>query len=139
MTKSRPVLSLKTRKKAKRSEPDPGSSADGADGADGDDGEKTAGLLRELRAIAPELWDPAAPAPLAVGVHKQMYPLIERIGISRRFLRDFLRSWTRSDAYRLALVEPGAWRYNVDGSAAAPVSPSEAEQAREQVERRADS
>jgi sRNA-binding protein len=83
--------------------------------------------------------DPVAPAPLAVGVHKQMYPLIERIGISRRFLRDFLRSWTRSEAYRQALVEPEAWRYNVDGSAAAPVSPSEAEQAREQMERRADS
>jgi len=133
MKRSRPVLSLKTRKNPQRPQPDSEPTTD--------DGhrEKTAGLLQELRAIAPELWDPAAPAPLAVGVHKQMYPLIERIGISRRFLRDFLRSWTRSDAYRQALIESGAWRYNVDGSAAAPVSPSEAEQAREQVERRADS
>lgn len=90
-------------------------------------------LLAELQALAPELWDPDDPVPLAIGIHRQLYPLAERLQMSRRALRKFLSRWTSSEAYQRALAEPGACRYNLDGSPAGEVSEQHRNEARQQA------
>lgn len=93
--------------------------------------QKAAELLDELRGIDPDLWHPSNPRPLAVGIHKQIYPVAERINMSRKAVRNFLAWWTRSHAYREALMAPRAKRHNLDGTSAGPVSGLHADQARE--------
>lgn len=91
-------------------------------------------LLVELQALAPELWNPDAPVPLAIGIHRQLYPLAERLQMSRRGLRKFLSRWTASEGYRQALAETGARRYDLDGSPAGEVSEEHRDEARQQLE-----
>lgn len=90
-------------------------------------------LLAALQVLAPELWNPEAPVPLAVGIHKQLYPLAERLRMSRRALRGFLGRWTSASAYQRAMAAPGAQRFNLDGTVAEPVSPQHAEIARRRL------
>jgi sRNA-binding protein len=84
--------------------------------------QKSAVLLDQLRSINAEVWNPSSPLPLAVGVHQQIYPLIAGVGMSRKSLRNFLAWWTGSETYQRALIQPGAMRYNLDGTEAGPVS-----------------
>ena len=90
-------------------------------------------FLAELRNVAPDLWDPDNPTPLAVGIHKQLYPIAERMEVSRRSLRRFLSRWTSSRPYQRALSEPGACRFNLDGSPAGEVSQQHGETARQRT------
>jgi len=90
-------------------------------------------LLTELQAVAPDLWNPENPVPLAIGIHKQLYPIAERMQVSRRSLRGFLARWTASRSYQRALGEPGARRFNLDGSPAGEVTRQHGDSARERV------
>lgn len=78
-------------------------------------------LLEILREISPQVWDASTPLPLAIGIHRQIYPLLDRVPMSRRALRNFLAWWTGSEAYQRALRAPNACRHNVDGTVAGPV------------------
>lgn len=89
-------------------------------------------LLAELRGVAPALWEPSRPVPLAVGIHEQIFPIAERLDISRRFVRRFLGRWTSTSEYLCALARPEAQRVNLDGSPAGEVD----EQHRTRAERR---
>jgi hypothetical protein len=88
-------------------------------------------LLAALQAVAPGLWDPRSPMPLAIGIHKQLYPVAERMQTSRRALRAFLSRWTSSNSYQGALAQPGASRFNLDGSQAGAVSQQHGDRARQ--------
>jgi len=117
-------LNISSRRQAK-------SRDDAMDQAEAAKRQKSAELLEELRRIKQDVWDAANPRPLAVGIHKQIYPVAERIGMSRKAVRNFLAWWTSSHAYRHALMEPRAKRHNLDGTPADPVSELHADQARE--------
>lgn len=91
-------------------------------------------FLAELQTLAPRLWNPDEPLPLAIGIHKQLYPVAERMQVSRRFLRRFLSRWTASPAYQTAMSEAGAVRVNLDGSPAGEVSEAHGERARLRVQ-----
>jgi sRNA-binding protein len=69
--------------------------------------------------------------PLAIGIHKQLYPVAERMQTSRRALRGFLSRWTSSSSYQGALAQPGASRFNLDGSPAGAVSQKHGDRARQ--------
>jgi hypothetical protein len=90
-------------------------------------------FLAELQSEAPDLWNPEKPVPLAIGIHKQLYPIAERLLVSRRFLRRFLARWTAMPSYQRAMSEPGAVRSNLDGSAAGEVSDVHGERARQRA------
>ena len=90
-------------------------------------------LHARLQQMYPDLWEPASPVPLAVGIHEQLYPVIEALGVSRKTLRRFLSWWTTAPAYRLALTLPGAIRCNLDGSSAGRVSACQSRQARRRL------
>ncbi len=90
-------------------------------------------LLAALQAMAPDLWNPGEPVPLAVGIHKQIYPVAEKVRLSRRSLRRFLSRWTSSAPYQKALLAPDAQRFNLDGSVAESVSEQHQSVARERV------
>ena len=83
-------------------------------------------------AWAPALWEASRPGPLAVGVHEQIFPIAEGLGISRRFVRRFLGRWTSSSEYLCALTRAGAERVNLDGSPAGEID----DQHRSRAERR---
>lgn len=125
MNKPLPILRLKT--PSRRQEKPRDSAMDQAEAAKR---QKAAELLEDLRRIDPDLWHPSNPRPLAVGIHKQIYRVAERIGMSRKAVRNFLAWWSSSHAYRQALMAPRAQRYNLDGSSAGPVSALHADQAR---------
>lgn len=91
-------------------------------------------VLARLQAHSPELWDPARPRPLAIGIHEQLLEIAPEIGVSRNAIRRFLYRWTTATAYRRALSEPGAQRFNLDGTAVEPVLESHQERAREILE-----
>lgn len=95
-----------------------------------------ADLLAELQSMAPQVWDPARPAPLAVGIHRQLNPVAEAKGMSRRFVRRFLGRWTSSPAYLCALCRPDAQRFNADGSGAEAVLERHRERAERRLEKR---
>lgn len=92
-----------------------------------------ADLLAALQAVAPELWNPEAPVPLAVGIHKQLHHIAEQVDMSRKSVRKFLSRWTSSTRYQQALIEPGAVRFNLDGSSAGEVSEEHRELSRQRV------
>jgi sRNA-binding protein len=91
-------------------------------------------LMDTLRQTSPQLWDPTQPVPLAVGVHKQIIPLVESKGVSRTAVRKFLKAWTSTEAYQAAMSQPDAVRVNLDGSRSSRVS----EKHRRRAERRVD-
>ena len=90
-------------------------------------------LLGRLQQRYPGLWEPGSPVPLAVGIHRQLYPVIDAFGVSRKTLRRFLSWWTTAPAYHLALTLPGATRYNLDGSPAGGVSACQSDAARRRL------
>jgi sRNA-binding protein len=92
-------------------------------------------LLADLQALAPEVWDPDKPAPLAVGIHTQINPVAESRGLSRRAVRRFLGRWTSRESY-LAALQPGAQRVNIDGTPSEPVLDRHGERARQRLARR---
>ena len=87
----------------------------------------------ELRSVAPELWKADAPVPLAIGIHKQLYPIAERVQMSRRALRKFLAGWTSTLPYQRALSQPDARRSNLDGSPAGEVSEQHRQEAHQRL------
>jgi len=126
VNKSLPILRLKTSSRRQVEH------RDGAmDQAEAAKRQKAAELLEALRSVDASLWDPSNPRPLAIGIHQQIFPFAERIGMSRKAVRNFLAWWTSSHAYRHALMEPRVERHNLDGTAAGPVSELHADQARE--------
>ncbi len=92
-------------------------------------------LLAELQARSPEVWNPAHPMPLAIGIRQQLYPIGEARQISRRAVRKFLAQWTSAPAYHRALCQPGSCRFNLDGSPAGEVSEEHRQQAQRRIER----
>jgi sRNA-binding protein len=73
--------------------------------------------LARLRELAPTVFDPDAPLPLAIGAHDQLTGL----GLSAEAVGGLLRWWTRRRAYHAALAKGGS-RYNLDASVAGPIS-----------------
>ncbi len=96
-------------------------------------------LLDALRKLAPETWDPDLPQPLAVGIHAQIFPVAEPLGISRSAVRRFLTRWTSRPEYLDAMSQPGALRHGVDGAEGEPVEERHARRARRRLEAPADS
>lgn len=92
-------------------------------------------LLAALRRLAPETWDPERPRPLAVGIHTQIFPVAEPLGISRSAVRRFLTRWTSRPAYLAALSQPGAVRHDVDGAAGVAVEQRHGRRARQRLEK----
>ncbi len=92
-------------------------------------------LLADLQARSPEVWNPARPVPLAIGIRQQLYPIGEARRISRRAVRRFLAQWTSAPAYHSALCQPGSRRFNLDGSPAGEVSEEHRQQAERRIER----
>lgn len=92
-------------------------------------------FFRDLQARQPTLWDPSRPLPLAVGMHRQLFPIGEARQLSRSDVRRFLQKWTSSRSYLAALAEPEARRFNLDGSPAGQVSPRDRERAERRLER----
>lgn len=72
---------------------------------------RVAGLAL-LKELAPDLFDYAAPVPLAIGIDKQIIEL----GMDRETVGDVLAWWTRTPGYRAA-VAGGGPRMSLDGSA----------------------
>lgn len=116
--KPRPVLRLKRPRRADKAQ-DPSTA-----------------LLKELRAQAPEVWDPERPLPLAVGMHLQLFPLAERHEMSRSAVRRFLTAWTSNEAYLMALAEDESKRYDADGKPAGEVRERDRSRARLRLERK---
>ena len=125
MNKPLPILRLKTSSRRQTTPQD-----DAKASAEALKRQKSAELLVELRKISPDVWDAASPLPLAIGIHKQIYPVAARIGMSRKAVRNFLAWWTSSHTYRYALMQPRVERHNLDGTLAGPVSELHANQAR---------
>lgn len=92
-------------------------------------------LLAALRRLAPETWDPEQPRPLAVGIHAQIFPVAEPLGISRSAVRRFLTRWTSRPAYLAALSQPGAVRHDVDGQQSVAVEQRHGRRARRRLEK----
>lgn len=92
-------------------------------------------LLAALRRLAPETWDPDQPRPLAVGIHAQIFPVAEPLGISRSAVRRFLTRWTSRPAYLAALSQPGAVRHDVDGQESVAVEQRHGRRARRRLEK----
>jgi len=92
-------------------------------------------LLEALRRLAPETWDPEQPRPLAVGIHSQIFPVAEPLGISRSAVRRFLTRWTSRPAYLAALSQPGAVRCDVDGRERVAVEQRHGRRARRRLEK----
>ncbi|MAT66274.1 MAG: hypothetical protein CMN57_11595 [Gammaproteobacteria bacterium] len=84
--------------------------------------QRSARLLVILQSLSPAVWDHYDPLPLAIGIHKQIYPYLTRVPMSRKALRNFLAWWTSSKAYKAALGDPNAHRYNLDGTIAGKVA-----------------
>jgi sRNA-binding protein len=93
-------------------------------------------LLDELRALAPAVWNADQPLPLAVGVHRQLFPLGEHHGMSRSAVRRFLTEWTSAEPYQLALAADASSRFDANGDPAGEVRERDRSRARERVERR---
>jgi len=91
-------------------------------------------LLEALRRQSPETWDAERPVPLAVGIHAQIFPVAEPLGISRSAVRRFLTRWTSRPAYLDALSQPGAVRHDVDGSESVAVEQRHGRRARRRLE-----
>jgi hypothetical protein len=87
-------------------------------------GARMAGLAG-LRELAPTVFDPDEPLPLAIGAHDQLTEL----GLSADEVRNLLRWWTRRREYYAALARGGS-RYNLDASVAGSISDEDQEHAR---------
>jgi ProP effector len=78
-------------------------------------------LLEQLAAAHPifvQSWEPHRP--LKVGVNKDLIACHPEI--SRRALGQVLGYYTRRRMYLVGLLEPDAWRHDLDGNAVEPVS-----------------
>lgn len=93
-------------------------------------------LLDELQTLAPQVWNAEQPLPLAVGVHRQLFPLGERHGMSRSAVRRFLTDWTSAEPYQLALAADGSRRFDANGEPAGEVRERDRSRAQARVERR---
>ena len=91
-------------------------------------------LLDTLRSRAPHVWSEERPLPLAVGVHRQLFPIAEGFGMSRSAVRRFLTAWTSTEAYLRALAEDGAQRFDADGAPAGEVGERDRARARQRME-----
>jgi len=86
-------------------------------------------LISEYGAV----FDPAAPKPLAIGIHRDV---VRATGATGVIVRLVLGAWTSRPAYLAALVA-GAARFGLDGSVAGAVTEEQAAIARAAAERRA--
>ena len=91
--------------------------------------------LRELRRLAKtrELFDPRRPAPLGIGLHRELLPRLERAGIARTVGRWWLGWWTRRIPYLLA-VRNGGWRYGLGGERTEQITDAERQHARRMIQ-----
>lgn len=80
--------------------------------------------LEEIAALAPALFDPADPKPLAIRIHR---PIAQALGTSRKRVKQALQPWCTSWPYMAALMRPGAGRWSLNGSIAAPVCAAHAD------------
>jgi sRNA-binding protein len=91
-------------------------------------------LLEQLAAAHPvfvELWEPHRP--LKVGIAKDLVAC--HPDIIPRALGHVLGYYTRRRMYLVGLLEPGAWRHDLDGNPVEPVSDAARAHARERLAR----
>lgn len=91
-------------------------------------------LWRALVTARPALFDPVRPAPLALGVDRELYDAA-RGKLGRKRVRRFLAVWTGRTPYLRALARPGSVRRSLRGSVES-VTPEHREHARQRLEER---
>ena len=72
---------------------------------------------------------PAPKLPMKIGVHKDLLEQSEQLGLSKKALREAIKTWCRGARYWASVVE-GAVRVDLNGDEAGRVTPEEAGQAR---------
>ena len=99
---------------------------------------RTREVLDLLAARYPALFPALGPgvrlAPLAVGVAKDLAAALEG-EVSARELKPALLAWCLGGRYLRALTRPGAVRTNLAGEVVGPVTPEQAELARQMLDR----
>lgn len=73
--------------------------------------------------------NPAPKLPMKIGVHKDLLEQSEQLGLSKKALREAIKTWCRGARYWACVVE-GAARVDLNGDEAGRVTPEEAGQAR---------
>ncbi|MBU3737224.1 MAG: hypothetical protein FGM62_09670 [Methylobacterium sp.] len=73
--------------------------------------------------------NPAPKLPMKIGVHKDLLEQSEQLGLSRKALREAIKTWCRGTRYWASVVE-GAVRVDLNGDEAGRVTAEEAGQAR---------
>ena len=84
-----------------------------------------------LRDLAPAVFDPDTPLPLAIGVDRQ----IVELGLTSKEAGDILRWWTLRHEYRAAVARGGR-RHNLDGSLAGELTAEHQAEATQRRRRR---
>jgi len=86
--------------------------------------------LALLRELAPKVFDPDTPIPLAIGANNQLIEL----GIAKQAVGGILSWWCGRPEYRAALARGGN-RHNIDGSIHGPISTDDQQHAADQISR----
>ena len=86
--------------------------------------------LALLRELAPKVFDPDTPIPLAIGANNQLIEL----GIAKQTVGGILSWWCSRPEYRAALARGGN-RHNIDGSIHGPISTDDQQHAADQISR----
>jgi sRNA-binding protein len=76
-------------------------------------------LAKAVKLVFPEVFNPDAPAPLAVGIGKEILREFPKAG--KRNIRRFLFNWCRRYKYLAAVLVRGAMRRHLDGRPAGAV------------------
>lgn len=94
-------------------------------------------LHRELVNRWPNLFDPVAPRPLAIGIGRAIRAALRaELSVSGVIVRLALAEHMRRRAYQAALAAPGATRHGLDGAPSGEVSQKHAGRARAWLARR---
>jgi len=92
--------------------------------------ERRRASLALLRDLAPDVMNPDAPRPLAIGTRHHL----DELGMSKDAVAEALRWWCRRRQY-LQAVAAGGTRYAIDGGIAEPITPEQQQQAANDLER----
>jgi sRNA-binding protein len=93
------------------------------------------GLIKILADKWPAAFDQGPTKPLAIGIDTEIREGLAA-EVSNKQLSDTLRWWTCRDSYLIALTQPQARRYGLDGSDAGPVTDHDREIAAQRLEER---
>lgn len=79
--------------------------------------------------------NPAPKLPLKLGIHRDLLERSEQLGISKKVLREAIKTWCWGNRYWAAVVED-AVRVDLEGAEAGKVTKAEAEQSKSLAARR---